>query len=668
MRRSWWLGLLPILAAAQVPNRYVVELSTEPVASYVTGSSARAGLRPSIQEAGAQWLQARIRSEQQRVRLLLEREHATVLASVQTVANALIVTAPDEVSARIAQLPGVRRVLAVERYRLLLDHAIPLHHVPEAWGRVGPERAGAGVKIAIIDTGIDADHPGFQDPALAMPAGFPKINAETDKPFINSKVIVARSYADLFENPDPDTSARDREGHGTATAMAAAGVRNAGTLAIITGVAPKAYLGSYKIFGSPGVNDSATGDAVLKAIDDAVADGMDVINLSLGSPVASRPADDILVQALERAAALGIVVVVAAGNTGPDPNTIASPATGASVLAVGALYNDRVFSAVVSVAGVGEYRAVPGSGPAPSDAITAPLMDVAKIDGTGLACGPLEQNSLRGYIALILRGTCFFEDKLKNVEQAGAVAALVYSDPDRPQPITIAAGSSTLPAEMISYQNGTAIKERLEQPLDATLRFTLQPLAAESTGLAPFSAKGPNVDGTIKPDLLAVGTDVYTATQRFDTGGEMFRANGYITASGTSFFEPHRGGCCCRAQIGTAESYCLAVPFPAGEQCYPGHDGRFDEGSTRRGRTTRRGGHSGFARSPTFHNSRLAYVSQLWNWRRGRASQPFAHTYESRNRGRGLAVFRYPSGQCARSIFDHINSPTSSERLAGCPR
>src|SRR5262249_2164825 len=171
-----------------------------------------------------------------------------------------------------------------------------------AWQQVGITNAGLGMKIGIIDTGIDSEHAGFQDPSLAIPSGFPRANNAEDLAFTNNKVIVARSYADLFDRSDPDRSPRDRVGHGTATGMAAAGVTNTGPLATITGVAPKAWLGSYKVFGSPGVNDGATDAAILKAIDDAVADGMDVINLSLGTLEATRIEDDLEVHALERAA------------------------------------------------------------------------------------------------------------------------------------------------------------------------------------------------------------------------------------------------------------------------------------------------------------------------------------------------------------------------------
>src|SRR5207237_8734200 len=93
----------------------------------------------------------------------------------------------------------------------------------------------------------------------------------------------------------------------------------------ITGDAPKAFIVNYKV--SPDPSSGAPDDLIIKAIDDAVADGMDVLNLSLGSLVASRPGDDMLVQAVENAVAAGKIVTIAEGNDGPDPLTIGSPGT-----------------------------------------------------------------------------------------------------------------------------------------------------------------------------------------------------------------------------------------------------------------------------------------------------------------------------------------------------
>jgi hypothetical protein len=157
-------------------------------------------------------------------------------------------------------------------------------------------------------------------------------------------------------------------------------------MATITGVAPKAWLGNYKVFGTPGVNDGATDDAILKAMDDAVSDGMDIINLSLGDDIAPRLADDLDVQAVERATQAGVIVVAAAGNNGPSLNTISSPATATSAIAVGASTNDRTFAESVEVPGLASYLALTGDARATVSQLTASLVDVASMDGGGLAC------------------------------------------------------------------------------------------------------------------------------------------------------------------------------------------------------------------------------------------------------------------------------------------
>jgi subtilisin family serine protease len=405
---------------------------------------------------------------------------------------------------------------------------------------VGVDRAGEGIKIAIIDSGIDIDHKGFQDASLKPPEGYPKTNAEGDVKFTNGKVIVARSYVSMFSTPDPDESPRDHIGHGTATAMAAAGAFNTGPLASITGVAPKAFLGSYKVFGSPGVNESTQTDIVLKAIDDAVADGMDVINLSLGSLLAQRPEEDIEVRALERAAQLGVIVVVAAGNEGNDPNTIGSPGTAPSIITVGASRNDRVFAASASVEGLEPRIAIPGSGVNSAIGITAPLRDVAALDNDGLACAAFAADSLKDRIAFILRGTCTFEEKLNNAAAAGAVAALVYTDAARPSPIGMDVRAAKLPALMVSNPDGAEIKKRLaaSSSLAATLKFTIGPLYINADGVAIFSAVGPSVVGGIKPDLVAVGTNFYTAAETNDPEGFLYDLLGYTLTQGTSFSSP----------------------------------------------------------------------------------------------------------------------------------
>jgi len=532
--RRLWVALLFLSASwgQIVPDRYIVELSSAPAAGRVRAEGRRANML-EVDRRGAE-----VRTEQARTKLAIGQAGGRVIDSADTVINAIFVEMPAADAAKLARIPGVRHVHPVRRFKPVLDHVVVVHKIVDAWNQIGLDNSGLGVKIAMIDTGIDNTHPGFQDSSLPVPAGFPKTNNVSDQQYTNHKVIVARSYVSML-SPDPDQSARDRQGHGTATAMAAAGVLNAGPLATIRGVAPKAYLGNYKVFGSPGSNDTATEDAIIKAVDDAAKDGMDVINLSLGDAVAVPLADDTEDIAIANVASLGAIVVVAAGNSGPDLHTIGSPASALGAITVGASVNGRRFVATATVAGT-RYIAIPGTGPAPAKSLTARLKDVTTLGDNGLACAPFAANSLKGDIALILRGTCFFTDKIANVVAGGAVGALIYTDQARPDAITMDVGTQTLPAMMVSYADGVTIKNQLASHTleTATLDFNLQSFSVDPDALADFSAKGPNVDGSIKPDIVAVGQYVYTAAQKFDSKGDLYDPSGYSLVDGTSFSSP----------------------------------------------------------------------------------------------------------------------------------
>lgn len=532
--RRLWVALLflPASWGQIVPDRYIVELSSPPAAVRVRSQRRRAN-HLEVERRGAE-----VRSEQARTRLAIEREGGRVIESTDTVLNALFVDMPAADAARLASIPGVRHVHPVRLFKPVLDRAVVVHKIVDAWNQIGLDHAGLGIKIAIIDTGIDNTHPAFQDSSLPVPSGFPKTNNVSDQQYTNHKVIVARSYVNLL-SPDPDQSARDHQGHGTATAMTAAGVLNAGPLATIRGVAPKAYLGNYKVFGSPGANDNATESAIIKAIDDAAKDGMDVINLSLGDAVAVPLAADAEDIAIANVSSLGAIVVVAAGNSGPDLHTVGSPASALAAISVGASVNERKFAATATAGGT-RYVATPGTGPAPAGAVTGRLKDVTTLGDNGLACSPFAANSLKGDIALILRGTCFFSDKIANVAAGGAAGALVYTDQARPDAITMDVGGQTLPAMMVSYADGISIKHHLAAHSSdtATLDFSLKSFPVDPDALADFSAKGPNVDGSIKPDMVAVGQYVYTAAQKFDSKGDVYDPSGYALLDGTSFSSP----------------------------------------------------------------------------------------------------------------------------------
>jgi subtilisin family serine protease len=177
-------------------------------------------------------------------------------------------------------------------------------------------------------------------------------------------VIVARSY-ERFNAKGFGADAGDRQGHGTAAAMLAAGVVHESPRGVVSGAAPKALLGNYKVLGD---NGGGSLSGLLKAIDDAVNDGMDVLNLSLGDPRAPRASDDPVVRALENAIDRGVIVVTAAGNFGPQAGSVSSPGTTPRAITVGAIRSADGLVANYSgrgpVAGVGVKPEIvaPGDG------------------------------------------------------------------------------------------------------------------------------------------------------------------------------------------------------------------------------------------------------------------------------------------------------------------
>ncbi len=218
---------------------------------------------------------------------------ATVRRRYRIVVNGLAVVLPAAQLRRLTLLPGVRAVYPSVRYRALLDRSPQQIDAPALWG-AGLDTAGQGMKIAIIDQGIDQTHAFFDPAGYTMPPGFPKGQAA----YTTAKVIAARVFAPAGLKAETKPFEPENSEHGTHVAGIAAG--NAGTVAgggaAVSGVAPRAHLGNYKALTVPtasGVGLDGNSPELVAAIEAAVADGMDVINLSIGeaeiepSPVAS---------------------------------------------------------------------------------------------------------------------------------------------------------------------------------------------------------------------------------------------------------------------------------------------------------------------------------------------------------------------------------------------
>jgi uncharacterized protein (TIGR03437 family) len=492
---------------------------------------------------------APIQIAQQNLRRELARRKIPVSGSAQTLLNAVFVRVPRARLAELQSLPEVKRVVWSPRMKRNLNLALGLVNVTSAWTALpgGSANAGAGVKIAIIDSGIDLTSPAFQDNSLAAPSGFPK----GDTAYTNKKVIVARNYESMFLLPD-DPTPRDRSGHGTALAMIAAGQTSQAPLATITGVAPMAWLGNYKIFGSPGVNDTTLGSIVVAALEDAYTDGMNIAVLAFGYPAVYGPLDgsDVSAQAVENAVASGMTVVVSAGNDAqtsaqpPALNSIDSPGTAPSAITVGASTNAHVLFAAVEVNGAAApsnlqtLDALVGDGPKLVGPLSGPLLDVSSVDATGLACTPLTAGSFTGAMVLIQRGNCDFSTKINNAQQAGATAVVLYQSDATAAPFSsLGAENTGIPAVMIGNADGLALKSYLAS--NANTHITLDPAlhveVATSNLVAGFSSRGPSIDYAIKPELVAVGQGIYTATETLDPSGDLYDPSGFTTVDGSSF-------------------------------------------------------------------------------------------------------------------------------------
>jgi subtilisin family serine protease len=253
------------------------------------------------------------------------------------VANGLSVVIQTHQLSMLGRVPGVARVWPSVRYHALLDRTPALIGANRLWGST-LATAGEGIKIGIIDDGVDQTHPFFNPSGYSYPAGFPK----GDTRYTTPKVIVARAFAPPGTTYANATLPFDPKESDHATHVAGIAAGNNGTLARnvrVSGIAPRAYLGNYKALSVPTPDFGLDGNSpeLVAAIEAAVRDGMDVINLSLGEPEID-PRRDIVVRALNAAADAGVVPVIAAGNDFADfgRGSIGSPGNAAKAIAAAA--------------------------------------------------------------------------------------------------------------------------------------------------------------------------------------------------------------------------------------------------------------------------------------------------------------------------------------------
>lgn len=535
---------------------YVVMMAELPAVAYEGGL---AGL-PATKPAEGEKINARSKKVTDYAGHLKRKQKAALTGAgvaekpvnqMTTAANAFAVQLTEAEAERMREQQDVL-VVVKDTMRQKQTDASPtflgLNGKGQAWAT---GLTGEGVTVGVIDTGIWPEHPSFADPGLKRPEGLPdNIPCEfgdtsynpADKPFTcQNKLIGARDMRTLYkllQGPEVYNSARDYDGHGTHTASTAAG--NAHVKASIfgidrgtvSGIAPKASIIAYSALGEGG----GYGSDLAAAIDQAVADGVDVLNYSIGSSSPTVGPDDI---AFLFAADSGVRVATSNGNAGPNAGTIGSPAQVPWVTSVGASTHNRGFNAIAKLGNGKQYKGASVTEALPSK----PLVDAAAL-GNPLC---LEDKAFNpaptGKIVLCERGTNARVAKGKAVHDAGGAGMILFNNNDAMALIT---DSHWLPAVHVNNTNGLAIKAYIELARGNAKATLTQGVAEPAKGsvMADFSSRGPNMkpasDNIIKPDVTAPGVNILagnTPTPGDGRPGQLFQS-----ISGTSMSSPEVAG------------------------------------------------------------------------------------------------------------------------------
>jgi minor extracellular serine protease Vpr len=499
-------------SASEGGDLWFVELADKPVASGNSKSNVKAAqdnFRKAAKEAELQFKERR---------------------SFDTLFNGFSIEISAAQRAKLMQIPGVKAIYPVD----VIDAPIAdvntggsAADMANAIGMTGADIAqnvlgytGTGIKVAVMDTGIDIDHPDFGGNGSNGSTAFPTARIAYGYDFVGDAFNADSSSPSFNPIPTPDNNPDDCGGHGTHVA----GI--VGANGSIVGVAPNVTFGAYRVFGC---NGSTTADIMISAMERAYADGMQVLNMSIGSsfqwpqyPTA---------QAADRLVEKGVVVVASIGNSGASGlYSAGAPGLGEHVIGVASYDNIATTSAVLAVNGQDiAYNAMTFSGPIP----TTGSNNVVYV---GLACNanPLLA-SPAGKIALAARGTCSFGEKATNAINAGAAAVVIHNSSAGNFSGTLGApiGDGSIPVVSVSLADGQYIRSQANPILTWTDRS--MPVLLPTGGLiSSFSSYGLSPDLALKPDIGAPGGVIYS-TYPLESGG-------FATLGGTSMSSPHVAG------------------------------------------------------------------------------------------------------------------------------
>ncbi|BBI36736.1 S8 family serine peptidase [Cohnella abietis] len=539
------------------PVNVIVQMESEPVA--VSKNAAKMGRRSFKVST-----EASIKKEQSDVLLKASKQGLRLRKNYEynTVFNGMEVTLPADQIPKLAELPGVKAIHENRTFYAISDSNSsatdadhPYYETQPLW-QIGVDYAwsqgltGKGLKVGVIDTGVDYLHP---DLANAYKGGY------------NSFLQTEDPYEEKPLGSNPGTS------HGTHVAGTIVGTAaNTTSKFAQKGIAYEAGLYAYKVLGYNASTGGTSGTTaqVIDGIEHAVKDGMDVINLSLGSDdVKDSDSPDSI--ALNNAVLHGTVVVIANGNAGPSYYSMGAPASSSLSISVGAVSSPSSnYTATATSTITGQTYQLPIRGWTLGNDDFASLFGTDPVDAVYVRLG-LESDynnvDVTGKIAIVSRGYQTFLEKFASAKKHGAKAVIIFNGnnkinaPFTPDLSTSIAGKDDyiggfgtefygafdyIPIMDMKGKEGRELASALLANPSAKLTFTFDSDYQEKINpgdrVADFSSRGPSSDGnlSIKPDFVAPGVNVLST---FPAYGRDYSA-AYARLDGTSMATPHITG------------------------------------------------------------------------------------------------------------------------------
>lgn len=564
----------------QTPERDLDSIRLQPTANRHTGAR-KLDVNSENSRRYLEFLDQRLESIRGEAALRLGRQLNTT-HRYRIALNGFATELSSDEARTLEQLRGVKAVRLDEVQRLDTDSGPPWIGAGSIWdGSAGVlESGGEGAVIGIIDSGINWTHSSFSDPGEGLPPEsglWDHVNPYGDglglcsepEVLCNDKLVGV--YEMVEDDPGTDVveetnNGRDNGGHGTHVASIAVGnplpVTLNGIPSELSGVAPNANLVTYRVCF---IGDSADPDddgcqssAIFRAIDQAIIDGVDVINYSIGSDAYDPWISSSTTYAFLNARAAGIFVTTSAGNAGPNSGTIGAPANAPWIMAVGSATHDRVYGSVLENLSGGDTTPPPSLvGTSFTDGIgVRPIVHArdygfalcgvgvsqaqsACEDNTG-ATNPFSPGTFDGEIVVCDRGVYGRVEKGKNLQLAGAGGyVLANTDTDDPDLQNTVPDDHCLPATHINYEDGELLRTWLGSGSGhqgSISGFDIYHVPEAGDQLSGSTSRGPNlppVENVLKPDVIAPGIDIVGASSV---------GNNFATLGGTSMASPHVAG------------------------------------------------------------------------------------------------------------------------------